>query len=52
MRTAVPVDGRFERIVFSRNMTSDHGIIWILQESRRALDVSSQNLELYDWDRG
>ncbi|CAI9101834.1 OLC1v1039250C2 [Oldenlandia corymbosa var. corymbosa] len=39
VRTAVPVDGRFEHIVLSCNMTSDHGIIWILQESSRALDA-------------
>ncbi|KAH6789463.1 alpha/beta-Hydrolases superfamily protein [Perilla frutescens var. frutescens] len=38
VRTAVPVDGRFEHIVLSCNITSDHAIIWILQESERALD--------------
>lgn len=37
VKTAVPVDGRFEHIVLSFNMTSDHGIIWILQESERAV---------------
>lgn len=40
VRTAVPVDGRFEHIVLSCNITSDHAIIWILQESEKALDVS------------
>ena len=40
MRTAVPVDGRFERIVLSCNATSDHAIIWIEREAQRALDVS------------
>ncbi|RVX01917.1 hypothetical protein CK203_019519 [Vitis vinifera] len=40
VRTAVPVDGRFEHIVLSCNATSDHAIIWIEREARRALDVS------------
>lgn len=40
MKTAVPVDGRFEHIALSFNMTSDHGITWILQESERAVYVS------------
>lgn len=37
VRTAVPVDGRFEHIVLSCNATSDHGIIWIQREAERAL---------------
>lgn len=40
VRTAVPVDGRFEHIVLSCNATSDHAILWIEKESQRALDVS------------
>ena len=40
VRTAVPVDGRFEHIVLSCNATSDHAIIWIEKEAQRALDVS------------
>ncbi|KAH1085783.1 hypothetical protein GLYMA_07G071100v4 [Glycine max] len=39
VRTAVPVDGRFEHLVLSCNATSDHAIIWIERESRRALDL-------------
>ncbi|XP_010523021.1 PREDICTED: uncharacterized protein LOC104801445 isoform X1 [Tarenaya hassleriana] len=39
VRTAVPVDGRFEQIVLSCNATSDHGIIWVERESQRALDL-------------
>ncbi|CAA0842586.1 alpha/beta-Hydrolases superfamily protein [Striga hermonthica] len=39
VRTAVPVDGRFEHIVLSCNITSDHAIIWILQESERAYNA-------------
>ncbi|CAL0333270.1 unnamed protein product [Lupinus luteus] len=39
VRTAVPVDGRFEHIVLSCNATSDHAIIWIEKEARRALDL-------------
>ncbi|CAB80859.1 putative calmodulin-binding heat shock protein [Arabidopsis thaliana] len=38
VRTAVPVDGRFEQIVLSCNATADHAIIWIERESQRALD--------------
>ncbi|XP_075488268.1 uncharacterized protein LOC142527375 isoform X1 [Primulina tabacum] len=44
VRTAVPVDGRFEHMVLSCNLTSDHAIIWILQESQRALG-SMQEVE-------
>lgn len=41
VRTAVPVDGRFEHLVLSCNATTDHAIVWIERESQRALDVSS-----------
>lgn len=40
IRTAIPVDGRFEHIVLSCHATSDHGIIWIEKEARKALEVS------------
>lgn len=39
VKTAVPVDGRFEHIVLSCNATSDHAIIWIERESQRAMDL-------------
>ncbi|CAJ1952796.1 unnamed protein product [Sphenostylis stenocarpa] len=39
VRTAVPVDGRFEHIVLSCNATSDHAIVWIEKEAQRALDL-------------
>ncbi|XP_004510790.1 uncharacterized protein [Cicer arietinum] len=39
VRTAVPVDGRFDHIVLSCNATADHAILWIESESRRALDL-------------
>ncbi|KAK8497873.1 hypothetical protein V6N11_013163 [Hibiscus sabdariffa] len=39
VRTAVPVDGRFEHVVLSCNATSDHAIIWIEREARRAVDL-------------
>lgn len=39
VRTAVPVDGRFEHIVLSCNATSDHAIIWIEREANRALHL-------------
>ncbi|KAF5733051.1 hypothetical protein HS088_TW17G00587 [Tripterygium wilfordii] len=42
VRTAVPVDGRFEHIVLSCNATSDHAIIWIERESQRALDLMQE----------
>ncbi|VFQ99683.1 unnamed protein product [Cuscuta campestris] len=38
VRTAIPVDGRFEHIVLSCHATSDHGIIWISRESEMALE--------------
>ncbi|XP_050270014.1 uncharacterized protein LOC126714066 [Quercus robur] len=37
VRTAIPVDGRFEHIVLSCNATSDHGIVWIEREAEKAL---------------
>ncbi|XAR63063.1 hypothetical protein NMG60_11022872 [Bertholletia excelsa] len=43
VRTAVPVDGRFEHLVLSCNLTSDHAIIWIERESQRALDLMMEN---------
>ncbi|CAH1445548.1 unnamed protein product [Lactuca virosa] len=39
VRTGVPVDGRFEHIVLSCNATSDHAIIWIEREAKRALEL-------------
>lgn len=39
VRSAVPVDGRFEHIVLSCNATSDHAIIWIEREARFALEL-------------
>ncbi|KAJ0043316.1 hypothetical protein Pint_18568 [Pistacia integerrima] len=37
VKTAIPVDGRFEHIVLSCNATSDHGIVWIEREAEKAL---------------
>uniref|UniRef100_M1BAH2 Calmodulin-binding heat-shock protein n=1 Tax=Solanum tuberosum TaxID=4113 RepID=M1BAH2_SOLTU len=42
VKTAVPVDGRFEHIVLSCNATSDHAIIWIEREARRALELMQE----------
>nr|POE84214.1 hypothetical protein CFP56_72577 [Quercus suber] len=39
VRTAVPVDGRFDHMVLSCNATSDHALIWVERESQRALDL-------------
>ncbi|CAN6461681.1 unnamed protein product [Victoria cruziana] len=47
VRTAVPVDGRFEHIVLSCNATSDHAIIWIEREAQRALNVSQSEYHIY-----
>lgn len=43
VRTAVPVDGRFEHIILSCNAISDHGIIWIERESQIALDLMMES---------
>ncbi|GAB2299120.1 hypothetical protein Dimus_033192 [Dionaea muscipula] len=37
VRTAIPVEGRFEHIVLSCNATSDHAIVWIEREAEKAL---------------
>ncbi|TQE00533.1 hypothetical protein C1H46_013889 [Malus baccata] len=39
VKTAVPVDGRFEHIVLSCNVTSDHAIVWIEREAQKAFDL-------------
>jgi len=44
VRTAIPVDGRFEHIVLSSNATSDHAILWIERESEKALQVSFKKM--------
>ncbi|XP_057971666.1 uncharacterized protein LOC131160243 [Malania oleifera] len=44
-RTAIPVEGRFEHIVLSCNSTSDHGIIWIVRESEKALERIKESSE-------
>ncbi|KAM7279182.1 hypothetical protein ACFE04_006316 [Oxalis oulophora] len=41
VRTAIPVDERFEHIVLSCNATSDHGILWIEREAEKALKLMS-----------
>ncbi|XP_031492894.1 uncharacterized protein LOC116259295 [Nymphaea colorata] len=46
VRTAIPVDGRFEHIVLSCNATSDHGIIWIEKEAQKALDMMKEGLAI------
>ncbi|XVF31662.1 hypothetical protein REPUB_Repub17cG0010800 [Reevesia pubescens] len=43
VRTAIPVDGRFEHIVLSCNATSDHGILWIEREAEKALNIMREN---------
>ncbi|XP_022865789.1 uncharacterized protein LOC111385613 isoform X3 [Olea europaea var. sylvestris] len=48
VKTAVPVDGRFEHLVLSCNLTSDHAIIWILKESQRAFDTLLESEQVMD----
>ncbi|XP_021681078.2 uncharacterized protein LOC110665327 isoform X2 [Hevea brasiliensis] len=43
VRSAIPVEGRFEHIVLSCNATSDHAIIWITRESEKALQTMMEN---------
>lgn len=45
VRTAIPVDGRFEHIVLSCNATSDHAILWIEREAQKALDRMRDGIE-------
>ncbi|KAL0549213.1 hypothetical protein IC582_013694 [Cucumis melo] len=45
IRTAIPVDGRFEHIVLSCHATSDHGIIWIEKEARKALELMKETAD-------
>ncbi|XP_062107522.1 uncharacterized protein LOC133818580 isoform X2 [Humulus lupulus] len=49
VRTAIPVDGRFEHIVLSCNATSDHALIWIEREAEKALGVSIITLLSYNY---
>ncbi|XP_057845412.1 uncharacterized protein LOC131054821 [Cryptomeria japonica] len=39
VKTAVPVDRRFEHVVISCNATTDHSIVCIERESQKALDI-------------
>ncbi|KAF5946249.1 hypothetical protein HYC85_016477 [Camellia sinensis] len=48
VRTAVPVDGRFEHIVLSCNLISDHSIIWIERESQNALDLMMERQRIME----
>ncbi|KAK6918384.1 Fungal lipase-like domain [Dillenia turbinata] len=48
VRTAVPVDGRFETIVLSCSTTTDHAIVWIERESQRALDLMLERDRVMD----
>ncbi|KAI7752080.1 hypothetical protein M8C21_008381 [Ambrosia artemisiifolia] len=42
VRTAIPVDGRFEHIVLSSHATADHAIIWIHREAEKALNLMKE----------
>ncbi|KAF6150225.1 hypothetical protein GIB67_000099 [Kingdonia uniflora] len=45
VRTAIPVDGRFEHIVLSSNAMSDHAIVWIEREAQKALEMIESSAE-------
>lgn len=45
VRTAIPVEGRFEHIVLSCNTTADHAIIWIEREAEKALHVRKSSTQ-------
>ncbi|KAL3522563.1 hypothetical protein ACH5RR_015397 [Cinchona calisaya] len=44
VRTAIPVEGRFEHIVLSYNATSDHAIIWIEREAEKAMEKLKESI--------
>ncbi|XP_058207347.1 uncharacterized protein LOC131320616 isoform X3 [Rhododendron vialii] len=48
VRTSVLVDGRFEHLVLSCNLTSDHAIIRIERESQRALDLMMETEQIME----
>lgn len=43
VRTAIPVEERFEHIVLSCSTTSDHAIFWIEREAEKALEILKEN---------
>ncbi|KAK2977333.1 hypothetical protein RJ640_013312 [Escallonia rubra] len=48
VRTAVPVDGRFEHMVLSCNILSDHSIVLIERESQRAFEIMLEKEKIMD----
>ncbi|KAL0921584.1 hypothetical protein M5K25_008670 [Dendrobium thyrsiflorum] len=45
VRTAIPIEGRFEHIVLSCNTTSDHALLWIERESQKIFDIRKEDAE-------
>ncbi|KAG0459341.1 hypothetical protein HPP92_022469 [Vanilla planifolia] len=45
VRTAIPVEGRFEHIVLSCNAIYDHSLVWIEHEAQVALEILQQEDE-------
>ncbi|KAK8937758.1 hypothetical protein KSP40_PGU004247 [Platanthera guangdongensis] len=43
VRTAIPVEGRFEHIVLSCNATSDHALLWIEREAQKIVDIGKED---------
>ncbi|XP_050386427.1 uncharacterized protein LOC126802767 [Argentina anserina] len=48
VRTAVPVDGRFEQVVLSCHATTDHAIVWIERESQKAFNIMMERDRMMD----
>ncbi|KAK2999282.1 hypothetical protein RJ639_024104 [Escallonia herrerae] len=48
VRTAIPVDGRFEHMVLSCNILSDHSIVLIERESQRAFEIMLEKEKIMD----
>lgn len=45
VKTAIPVDGRFDHVVLSCSTTSDHALVWIEREAQKALDLMKMTSE-------
>ncbi|KAL0923778.1 hypothetical protein M5K25_007851 [Dendrobium thyrsiflorum] len=45
VKTAIPVEGRFEHIVLSCNAMYDHSLVWIEREAQKALDRMQESYD-------
>lgn len=46
VRTAIPVEGRFEHIVLSCNAIFDHSLVWIEREAEKALERMKEGADV------